>query len=120
MTVRSQAVGEYGERLAARHLEESGYRLLARNWRCPGGELDIVAVDPHGTLAIVEVKTRRGLAYGHPFEAITPVKLARLRRLAGAWLAERPHRGEVRLDVVAVTLVPRGAPRLEHLAGVDW
>lgn len=119
MTARSQAVGEYGERLATRHLEASGYRILARNWRGPGGEIDIVAIDPRGTLAIVEVKTRRGHRYGHPLEAVTPVKLARLRRLAGAWLTENPHRGDVRLDIVGVTLNEQGPADLEHLTGVD-
>ncbi|MDO5494180.1 MAG: YraN family protein [bacterium] len=119
MTVRSQAVGAYGERVAARHLVESGYHLIARNWRVRGGELDIVAVDPEGTLAFVEVKTRRGVALGYPSESVTPQKLARLRRLAGAWLAEHPHRGRIRLDVVSVILLPQGAPRVEHMVGVD-
>ncbi|HHW82802.1 MAG TPA: YraN family protein [Actinomycetales bacterium] len=117
--MRTQAVGAYGERLAARHLIESGYHLIARNWRGPGGELDIVAVDPAGTLAFVEVKTRQGLACGHPLESITPTKLARLRRLVGAWLAEHPHRGGIRIDVVAVTLQRQGAPVVEHVVGVQ-
>ncbi|HZK05048.1 MAG TPA: YraN family protein [Actinomycetaceae bacterium] len=118
MTVQSKAIGEYGERLAARHLEEAGYRLLARNWRCKAGEIDIVAVDPCGALAFVEVKTRHGTGHGHPFEAVTGQKVARLRRLAGAWLTEHPHEGPIRLDAVAVTLRRAGAPWVEHLAGV--
>ena len=83
----ANAVGAYGERLAARYLVESGMQILDRNWRCDQGEIDIVAMD--GTcLVIVEVKTRRSLAFGSPVEAVSAVKAARLRRLAGCWLAD--------------------------------
>jgi len=88
----ANAVGAYGERLAARCLVESGMQILDRNWRCDQGEIDIVAMD--GTcLVIVEVKTRRSLAFGSPVEAVSAVKAARLRRLAGCWLAD--HRSLV-------------------------
>lgn len=103
----------------ARHLTATGHTVLARNWRCPEGELDIVALTPAGTLAVVEVKTRRSTAYGTPAEAITRVKHQRLRRLAAAWLAAHPHRGEVRLDLAAVTVPAVGAPALDYVAGLQ-
>jgi putative endonuclease len=58
-------VGKYGERVALRHLEDAGFEILARNWRCPDGEIDIVARD-RNVLVICEVKTRSGLGYGLP------------------------------------------------------
>ena len=112
------AVGEYGERLAERLLVGEGMTVLARRWRCRLGEIDIVAVDG-GCLVVCEVKTRRSLLAGSPLEAVTPVKLARLRRLAAAWLAQQPVRyPEVRVDVVGVVVPRSGAPRLQHLRGV--
>ena len=117
----AQAVGAYGERLAARYLTESGMQILDRNWRCDQGEIDIVAMDDT-CLVIVEVKTRRSLVFGSPVEAVTAVKAARLRRLAGCWLAD--HRSlvdsvaDVRIDVVGVLRPPRGPAQIEHLVAV--
>ena len=112
------AVGRYGERVAAAYLERKGWDVLDRNWRGRDGELDIVALDA-GALVVVEVKTRRGLGYGHPAEAVTARKLARLRRLTAQWLEAHDTRPRsIRIDVIAV-LVPRaGAAQLEHLVGV--
>ncbi|WP_448071625.1 YraN family protein [Georgenia yuyongxinii] len=114
------AVGAYGERVAARKLREVGLELLDRNWRCPLGEIDLVALDPRtDEVVFVEVKTRRGSAFGHPAEAVDRLKLARLRRLAGRWLSEHEVRaGGVRMDVVAVRPQPSGAAEVEHLVGV--
>ncbi len=112
------AVGDYGERLAERLLVREGMTVLARRWRCRLGEIDIVAVDG-ACLVVCEVKTRRSVLAGSPLEAVTPAKLARLRRLAAAWLAQHPERfPHVRIDVVAVVVPRRGAARVEHLRGV--
>ncbi|MBE3075189.1 MAG: YraN family protein [Actinobacteria bacterium] len=117
----ANAVGAYGERLAARYLVESGMQILDRNWRCDQGEIDIVAMDDT-CLVIVEVKTRRSLAFGSPVEAVTAVKAARLRRLAGCWLTD--HRSlvdsvaDVRIDVIGVLRPSRGPARIEHLVAV--
>ena len=70
------ALGRYGEDVAARHLIEQGIVVLERNWRCDAGEIDIVGRDGQ-VLVICEVKTRRGTGYGTPIEAVTPRKLAR-------------------------------------------
>lgn len=111
-------LGRRGEELAAAYLEAQGMRIVDRNWRCPEGEIDIIALDG-GTLVIAEVKTRKSLAYGHPFEAVGPKKLARLHRLAAAWSGEHGRCGPVRrVDVVAVLDAGTGAPVLEHLKGV--
>lgn len=116
-------VGRRGEQLAAQLLTDEGYTLLTRNWRGLDGELDLVALDGT-TLVAVEVKTRSGTLFGHPAEAVTPRKLARLRRLTGQWLTEhgrelRPRFRDVRIDVVAVTLPRDGVATLELLRGVS-
>lgn len=113
------AVGRYGEKVAATYLVDAGWVVLDRNWRGTGGELDLIARDGD-VLVAVEVKTRRGTAFGHPAEAVTPAKLARLRRLTGEWIATHPVRpSSVRIDVVAVVLPEAGAARVEHLVGVS-
>jgi uncharacterized protein (TIGR00252 family) len=82
-------LGRLGEALAATLLEAAGLRVVARNWRCREGEIDLVAAGP-GLLVFCEVKTRRGQGYGSPAAAVTPAKQARLRRLAAAYLAAVP------------------------------
>jgi putative endonuclease len=110
-------LGRRGERLAEQHLLARGYRLVERNWRCRQGEIDLVVRDGEA-LVFVEVKTRSGLAFGHPFEAITPVKLARLRRLAIEWCTAHPtERGRIRIDAVAVVAPPGAAPAHPHRLG---
>lgn len=110
-------LGRAGEDRAAQHLTDSGYTVLARNWRCAQGEIDIVAV--HGDrLAVVEVKTRRTAAYGHPFEAIDQRKRRRLWQLAYAWVKEHPEvaRGRVvRLDAIGIIGPDPARGSLEHL-----
>lgn len=114
---RKDALGAYGERLAATHLEQAGLTLLERNWRCSDGEIDLIATDGDAVV-FCEVKTRSSVAYGHPAEAVVRAKAARLRRLAARWLAEQDAGWpEVRFDVVAVVRSPRGAATVTHLRG---
>ena len=123
MTQRQQ-LGRWGETLAVRYLEARGMRVLARNWRCRHGEIDIVALDGD-CLVVCEVKTRTGLGFGDPVEAVTWGKYARLRRLAAAWLADHEHPpppggppDTVRIDVVGIHRAPGARPRLRHVVGV--
>lgn len=110
-------LGRAGEDRAVRHIAALGWGVLARNWRCPLGEIDVIALDGDDIVS-VEVKTRRSLGFGHPFEAITGDKMSRLRRLAVSWAAEHPElaRGRrLRIDAIAITGAdPETAP-LEHL-----
>ncbi|PKQ25101.1 MAG: YraN family protein [Actinobacteria bacterium HGW-Actinobacteria-4] len=118
MAVKDQ-VGRYGEDVAARYVRESGWDVLARNWRCADGELDIVALDG-GELVAIEVKTRRTGTFGSPAEAVTRRKLRRLRRLVAAWLGSQQQSfAGVRVDVIAVTVAKAGAAQIEHLRGVE-
>jgi putative endonuclease len=86
------AIGRYGEDVAARHLTDAGLTILDRNWRCRAGELDIIAVDS-GVLVFCEVKTRSSTQFGDPAEAVIGAKAARIRRLAMAWLAAQRESG---------------------------
>lgn len=114
----ASAIGTYGEDVACEHLTGLGYEVLERNWRCDQGELDIVA--RHGpALVFCEVKTRRSTAFGSPVEAVTPVKAARLRRLAIKWLRAHDQRAdEVRIDVIGVLCPAHEPAQVEHLVGV--
>jgi putative endonuclease len=101
----SRRLGAAGELRAARWYEAQGFEVLDRNWRTRTGEIDLLVRrgGPGGVLVVCEVKTRSSLAFGHPAEAVTPVRQRRLRALAAEWLrANGPHRGEVRFDVAAV------------------
>lgn len=114
-----QFTGSDGESLACTYLQQRGYRILERNWHSPYGELDIVATDGQFVVA-VEVKTRRGLNYGHPLEAITADKAARLRRLFAAWLAERrPRAARLRIDAIGVILIHGAEPQIVHVEGIS-
>jgi putative endonuclease len=117
-TPRSSTVGQYGERVAAQRLTADGMVLVDRNWRCDLGEVDLVLRDGE-TLVFCEVKTRTSAAYGHPLEAVSEAKYARLRSLAARWLEEHDvHAREVRIDLVGVLLAQRGAAEVEHVRGV--
>ena len=111
-----------GEEIAATHLRTAGMHILDRNWRPHGseavGEVDLIARDGDA-LVIIEVKTRRSLAFGTPVEAVTRRKIRQLRSLALAWLDERSiHAPAMRFDLVAVTIPPAGQPVVEHLRAV--
>ncbi|MCW2607935.1 MAG: hypothetical protein JWO60_2628 [Frankiales bacterium] len=113
-----QALGRYGEELAVQHLQDAGLQVLARNWRCREGELDVVARSGR-TVVFVEVKTRSGTGYGEPAEAVTLRKARRLRLLACRWLEEHrpPDTADLRFDVVSVVRRRGSAPVLVHLQG---
>jgi len=113
MSKERLSLGKRGEDLAALHLQGSGYRILARNFRGRCGEIDIVA-EERGTLVFVEVKARSGTAFGHPLEAVTPHKQQQLARAALEYLARNDqHHRPVRFDVVGVIIDDKLPPVLE-------
>jgi putative endonuclease len=103
-----------GEERAAAWYQAQGYQVLDRNWRCREGELDLV-VARERTLVFCEVKTRSGVAFGVPAEAVSPAKQARIRRLAGRWLAERGGGLRSRPVVVRFDVAALLEDRLEML-----
>ena len=118
-TLRAKdALGRYGEHVAAQHLEADGFVVLERNWRCDLGELDIVARDGD-VLVVCEVKTRRSVRHGSPFEAVTQRKLHRIERLGLRWMRERGIRpAAMRVDVVSVLRPASGPTVVEHVRGL--
>lgn len=96
-------VGADGETAVAAWYEAHGYEVLARNWRCRDGELDLVVASGRA-FVFCEVKTRSSDRFGTPAEAVTRPKQARLRRLAARWLADAAPRRprEIRFDVASV------------------
>ncbi|MHA6511378.1 YraN family protein [Tessaracoccus sp. Z1128] len=117
----TQALGRRGEDKAVEYLVARGWRVLARNWRCREGEIDIVAAEPDGrTLVVVEVKSRSGTGFGAPLETITYRKACRLRRLAALYVRESGlHPSVIRVDAVGV-LWPRGGQcEYTYARGID-
>lgn len=110
----NKQVGTTGEMIAAKELERQGLRIVRRNFRCPFGEMDIIAEEttPDGiVLAFVEVKTRRGTAHGTPKESVNARKQAKLYQIAQAFFAERAAGGEepaCRFDIMEVFWQPNG------------
>lgn len=102
MTGYRQRLGAAGEDLAARWYVDAGYKIVARNWRCRDGELDLV-LRGRGTIVFCEVKTRSSDRFGVPAEAVTATKQRRIRALAAQFLREHPQRARaVRFDVASV------------------
>lgn len=110
-------LGDLGERHARRFLEAAGYEFLAANWRCAGGELDLVMRDGD-EIVFVEVKTRHGEDMGRAEESVSPAQVRRLLTAADDFLGAHPVLGDPvwRLDTVAITLGTDGTVRrLSHL-----
>jgi putative endonuclease len=107
-------LGRRGEDLAAQYLQHRGFVILSRNWRCREGELDLVATDA-ARLVVCEVKTRSGVRFGLPAEAVDRRKAARIRRATQAWLSMHQVRwAAVRFDVLAVVVEPGQPPAVTH------
>ncbi len=115
---RNDAVGRYGEQVAAAHLREAGMVILATRWSCRYGEIDLIALDA-GAVVFCEVKTRTNDRYGTPAEGVSSLKAARLRRAAALYLQSHDL-GDVavRMEVVSVRIPPRGSAVVERTSGV--
>ena len=111
-------LGRAGEEMAQRTLQEAGLTILTRNWRCAEGELDIVAQERAPDyvrggeicdwLVLVEVRTRRGLAYGTALASITPRKAAKLRQVSHRYVQATGWSGPWRIDVVGIQMDGQG------------
>ena len=122
MTDSRKRLGAWGESVAAHRLEAEGYRIIARNWRCRQGEIDLIA-QAGEELVFVEVKTRRGQDMGSPEEGLTLAKQKKLMKLAQIYVAEHDLDVDWRIDLVAVELDKSGKLlRCEHIpnAVLGW
>ena len=115
-------LGQWGESVAAHHLEANGYEIVERNWRCREGEIDLVARNGQEWV-FVEVKTRRGRSRGTPEEGVTPRKSRQLLALGEIYTAVHDLDVDWRIDLVAVELDSKGKLlRCEHIpnAVLGW
>lgn len=116
---KNQAIGLFGETRVTEYRSLQGDEILDRNWRVREGEIDLITLDKAGAFHFIEVKTRTSLSFGHPFEAISQVKLLRMQRLAMGWLVTHDCFGcEYSIDIASVFINPDGTHSLEYRAGV--
>ena len=100
----TKILGEKGEIYAAKLLLRSGYKIIERNFRKPWGEIDIVAIKDN-VLVFVEVKTRKSRKFGMPEEAVTPRKIAKIKRVGELYMKLNPDLPKkARVDVVSILL----------------
>lgn len=109
----NKQTGDYGESLACKYLQDQGYKILQRNFRIRGGEIDIIAQESED-LVFIEVKTRHTLEFGSAAEAITPWKIKFLIRASQFYLIEHSQLDHpFRLDAVTVDLIDPKNPQIE-------
>jgi putative endonuclease len=106
--MKRRDTGILGEKLACEFLGRNGYTILETNYRCPGGEIDIIARQ-QDTLVFVEVRTKTSRRFGGPEESITPVKKERLRMVAAHYGQSHDYLPDARrIDVVAIEMNKNG------------
>jgi putative endonuclease len=109
--------GAKGEETAAAYLEGLHYQIIHRNWRCRAGELDLIALDPDGVTAFVEVKQAKGAAFGTPESWVGPRKQRQIYRVAQAYLQQHNiYKLKSRFDVIGITFVG-DQPQIRHIKG---
>jgi putative endonuclease len=115
MVEDNKSLGERGETIAVAYLKGQRFAILERNFRCKGGEVDIVARDGK-TLVFVEVKSRRNEAYGPPQLSVTPFKQRQISKAALTWLAKNGKQDcSARFDVIAIMLRDHEVPAIDHI-----
>ncbi len=111
----NKTLGERGEAIAAAYLTGRKFSIVERNFRCKGGEVDIIARDGK-TYVFVEVKTRRNLSFGPPQQALTPFKQRQISKAALTWLAKKRLFGaDARFDVIAILMPDHQVPVIDHI-----
>jgi putative endonuclease len=111
----NKRLGERGEEIAAAYLMGQKFTIVERNFRCKGGEVDIIARDGK-TVVFVEVKTRRNLSFGPPQLALTPFKQRQISKAALTWLAKNKlHDSSARFDVIAILIPDHEVPVIDHI-----
>lgn len=107
-------VGKDGEEAALEYLRSAGYRIIATNYKTVFGEVDIIAKEKDTTV-FVEVKTRSGSAFGYPFEAVTPKKQEKIRKVALFYMKQKKREIRLRFDVLSINF-EGGEKTIEHIA----
>jgi putative endonuclease len=115
MQAATQKLGQSGEKIARRHLKKQGYRILAANYECAAGEIDLIGFR-EGCIVFFEVKSRASDAAAPPEENITPAKRRQMEKTARYWLAANRHPDcAYRFDAISVVIPPQGEPAIRHI-----
>ncbi len=115
---KRRVFGNRGEDLAASFFVSRGFRVVARNWSCRLGEIDLIA-EKEGKLHFVEIKTRHSLDFGYPEEAITPTKLKHLARAIETYLRDKAVEDvEYQVDALAILVLPGERPNLRLIENI--
>lgn len=112
--MKTFTLGSEGEELAVKFLKKKEYNIIARNYKTPIGEIDIVAKDKD-TIVFIEVKTRTNDSFGYPFEAVNQHKRQKLKNLALLYLKKQRHEFPVRFDVISISCAQNGKKSIEHI-----
>ncbi len=112
----NKTLGEHGEVLARQYLKAKGYQILEANFRNKIGEIDLIVREGR-TICFVEVKTRRSLQQGQPYEAVHPWKIRKLSQMAAIYLKYKYHSIEIpsRFDVISILQDQQGPPAIQHI-----
>jgi putative endonuclease len=109
-----RVLGSEGEHLAVKFLKKRGYKIIARNYKTPIGEIDIIAEDGD-TIVFVEVKTRTDDSFGQPFEAVNRRKRQKMKNLALLYLKKQGKESPVRFDILSIFYMNNGNKEIEHI-----
>lgn len=113
--MNSKQLGRWGEERAAEYLHEKGLNIVEHNYRCPIGEMDLIA-HQDDTLVFVEIKTRRSLNFGLPAESVTFKKQRKYLKIAQYYMKEKGIADvNCRFDVVEVMVTPDGSCQFNHI-----
>jgi putative endonuclease len=111
----TQQLGQAGEKIARRYLKKQGFRILAANYDCPAGEIDLIGFR-EGSIVFFEVKSRASDAAAPPEENITPAKRRQMEKTSRYWLAANRHPDcAYRFDAISVVIPPEGEPTVRHI-----
>lgn len=119
MSAKHLDTGKIGENIAYQYLVKQRYEIIQTGWRSKHLEVDIIAKDGP-MLVFVEVKTRRGIEFGLPHEAVNWQKQNRLDKAANRYISMTKYEGEVRFDIISVLLIKEEEPEIEHIKDAFW
>lgn len=119
MAAKHIDTGKIGEEIACKHLEGKGCRVIHKGWRYKHLEVDVIVQDGP-ILVFVEVKTRRSIGHGMPFEAVDWKKQKKLDRAANSYIFKTKYQGEVRFDIISIILSQDNAFEIQHIEDAFW
>ncbi|MBF8984298.1 YraN family protein [Lutibacter sp. B2] len=118
MSKTSKMLGNLGENMARKYLQEHGYKIVCSNYRCKIGEIDIIAYK-NDSYIFVEVKTRRNFSFGRPIEAITPNKVRTIMKVAQCYMSNfKLYSFGMRFDAIEVIILPSRVPEINHIENI--